>query len=103
MQKETTLDGVEAFTQKRRQKHQVVIVHPHLIVITAHHFHQLIRETLIRRDVRLPLMFLKSRIQRRHRQDVVHQRPQILFTEPLIKVLLGIFGQKHRHRIKSRL
>ena len=94
--------GVVSLAQKGGQEHQVVVVHPHEIVVGAQVLDHLIREALVSCQVSLPVdLVVPSRGLRGHRQDVVHERPQEALAEALVVLVLELGSEEHRDARES--
>ena len=90
VQKHAAADLVEALAQQRRQDQEVVVVDPHSVGVGRALLDDLFEERLVRLDVALPQLGVEARrAGRRHRQQVVEQRPQLLLAEAFFGVFLG--------------
>ena len=102
VQEKPAAHGVEALAQKRRQEHEVVIVHPHEVAVGVEHLHHLVRESLVRGEVPLPVGLVVPRgALRGHREHVVHERPEELLAESFVVLRLELFAQEHRDAVEA--
>jgi hypothetical protein len=96
VKEETELHPVEPLAQERRQHHQMVIVHPHKVVlIGADHLQDLVCEDLVHGHVGLPQGAVKASPElRRQWQHVMEQWPQLLLAETVVEARPEVRGKE---------
>ncbi|PON38611.1 hypothetical protein PanWU01x14_311170 [Parasponia andersonii] len=95
MEEEPEFDSVESSPEQSRQHHKVVVVHPDEILIWVYHLHDFIGEGLVGLDVGPPLSRVEpGPMAGRYGQHVMKQRPEIVFTEPMVELDPGLDRQE---------
>jgi hypothetical protein len=101
VKEEAKLHLVEALMQKSGKHHEMVVMHPDIIIIWADHLHDFLGEYLVYRDIGLSVQAVEvSAMDRVERDQVVEEGPQHLLAKAMIEPSPQVLGEEGRYTIE---